>query len=428
MLVYVINDNGQPLMPTQRFGKVRRMLNSGEAKVVNRCPFTVRLNYHAEENVQPISLGIDAGSKIIGVSATTEDSVLYEAEVEVRNDVSDLLTDRRKLRSSRRNRKTRYRKPRFLNRTASKKKGWLAPSVQQKVDTHLTVIYRVHKMLPINSITVETAQFDIQKIKALEKGLPLPEGTDYQNGETKDFANLREYCFARDNYTCQYCKGKSKDPILHMHHWNYWRGDHSNKPDSVITLCATCNNSKNHKKDGFLWGWEPKITRSYKDAAFMGIMRWALYNKLKSIYPNVHMTYGYITKDDRIKAGLAKAHYTDARCISGHPDAKSLGYYFYQKKVRCHNRQIHKLTISKGGYRKNNQAARYVSGYQLFDKVLYKGKECFVFGRRSNGYFDIRTLDGTKISAGVSYKKLKLLEKRKTYLTERRKVGQETLA
>ena len=96
MLVYVINDNGQPLMPTQRFGKVRRMLNSGEAKVVNRCPFTVRLNYHAEENVQPISLGIDAGSKIIGVSATTEDSVLYEAEVEVRNDVSDLLTDRRK--------------------------------------------------------------------------------------------------------------------------------------------------------------------------------------------------------------------------------------------------------------------------------------------------------------------------------------------
>ena len=421
MLVYVINNDGQSLMPTQRFGKVRRMLKGGDAKVVNRCPFTIKLNYQAKEYTQPVSLGIDAGSKVIGVSATTEDRVLYEAEVEMRSDVSDLLTDRRKLRSARRNRKTRYRKPRFNNRTHAKKKGWLAPSVQHKVDVHLTVIDKIHKLLPISSITVEVAQFDLQKLKAEEQGLPVPKGVDYQQGELF-CRNLREYCFYRDNYTCQWCKGKSKDPRLHMHHWNYWRGDHSNKPDSVITLCATCNDSKNHKKDGFLWGWKPKITGSYKDATFMGIMRWALYNKLKSIYPDVHLTYGYITKDDRIKAGLAKAHYTDARCISGHPNAKSLGYYFYQKKVRCHNRQIHKLTISKGGYRKNNQAAKYVFGYQLFDKVLCKGEVGFIFGRRSSGLFDIRKLNGTKLSAGISYKKLKLLEKRRTCLTERRSV------
>ena len=91
MPVYVINDNGQPLMPTQRFGKVRRMLSSGKAKVVNRCPFTIKLNYHAEEKVQPVSLGIDAGSKVTGVSAETEDKVLYEAEVELRNDIVKLL-------------------------------------------------------------------------------------------------------------------------------------------------------------------------------------------------------------------------------------------------------------------------------------------------------------------------------------------------
>lgn len=93
-----------------------------------------------------------------------------------------------------------------------------------------------------------------------------------------------------------------------MHHWNYWNGDHSNKPSSVITLCDTCNDSKNHKKDsGFLWGWEPKVTKSYKDAAFMGIMRWSFYNKLKEIYPNVKMTYGYITKNTRIENNLPKS-------------------------------------------------------------------------------------------------------------------------
>ena len=141
------------------------------------------------------------------------------------------------------------------------------------------------------------------------------------------------------------------------------------------------------------------------------------------MYPmvNVKMTYGYITKNTRIKYNLSKEHYIDARCISGNPNAKSIdNVVYYQKKVRCHNRQIHKNTILKGGYRKSNQAPKYVFGYQLFDKVLYNNKECFIFGRRSSGSFDIRLLDGTKISAGISYKKLKLLEKRKSFLTERR--------
>ena len=428
MLVYVINNNGQPLMPTKRFGKVRRLLKDGKAKIVNRCPFTIKLKYHAEENVQPISLGIDAGSKYIGISATTEDEVLYEAEIEVRNDISKNLAARRELRRARRNRKTRYRKPRFLNRTSSKKDDWLAPSVREKVNTHLNIISHVCEMLPIANIVVEVAQFDLQKLKAIDQGLPIPKGTDYQNGELKDFNNLREYCFFRDNYTCQWCKGKSKDPVLHMHHWGYWFGDHTNKPSSVITLCRTCNDSKNHKKDGFLWGWTPKITKSYKDATFMGIMRWALYDELKKAYSNVKMTYGYTTKAIRIENNLPKSHYIDARCISRHPKAKPLGFYYCQKKVRCHNRQIHKLTISKGEYRKNNQASKYVFGYQLFDKVLYKGEECFIFGRRSNGYFDLRHLDGVKVSAGVSYKKLKLLEKRKSYLTERRKSSLEVMS
>ena len=161
----------------------------------------------------------------------------------------------------------------------------------------------------------------------------------------------------------------------------------------------------------------------FKDAIFMGIMRWTFYNRLKEMYSNVHMTYGYITKNTRIKNGLPKEHYIDARCISGNPLAKPLGYYYYQKKVRCHNRKIHKAKILKGGRKKLNQAPYEVKGYRLYDKVRYKQEEYFIYGRRSRGYFDIRTLDGDKINNGsISYKKLKLIEKRKKYLIERRVV------
>jgi N6-L-threonylcarbamoyladenine synthase len=135
------------------------------------------------------------------------------------------------------------------------------------------------------------------------------------------------------------------------------------------------------------------------------------------------MTFGYITKNTRIENNLQKTHCIDAKCISGHPNAMPIGYYYYQKKVRNHNRQIHKCTIQKGGVRKNNQSPKYVFGYQLFDKVLYNGIECYIFGRRASGYFDLRLLDGTKIAPAVSYTSLKLLEERKTILTERRVQG-----
>lgn len=143
-MVYVLNKNGQPLIPTNRHGKVKRLLRSRKAKVVKRCPFTIQLMYESTSHTQPINLGIDAGSKHIGVSATTEDKVLFESDVELRNDIVDLLSTRRQNRITRRNRKTRYRKPRFNNR--KRKDGWLAPSIQNKVDTHLTVVKKVHEI------------------------------------------------------------------------------------------------------------------------------------------------------------------------------------------------------------------------------------------------------------------------------------------
>ena len=413
-MVYVLSKSGQPIMPTKNHAKVRLLLKSGKAKVVNRCPFTIQLTGVSKTYTQNVTLGVDAGSKKIGLSATTPKKVLFEAEVTLRNDIVDLLASRRELRRARRNRKTRYRKARFLNRVKTKKQGWLAPSVQHKVNCHLAVVQKAHKILPISKIIVEVASFDIQKIKN-----PEISGTEYQQGEQLGFWGVREYVLHRDGHQCQCCKGKSKDKILNIHHIES-RKTGGNTPNNLITLCETCH-TKYHKGEIKL---PTKIKRgmSFRDATFMGIMRWAFFNKLKEIYSNVHLTYGYITKNTRIKNNLPKEHYIDARCISKNPLAKSSGEVFYFKKVRCHNRQIHKVNPLKGGLRKRNQAPYEVCGFRLFDKVLFKGQVVFIFGRRSTGRMDIRLLNGTKINASVGYKKLKLLEIRKNFLVEQRKV------
>lgn len=414
-MVYVLDIDGEPLMPTTRHGKVRRLLKEGKAKVVKRCPFTIQLLYDSTRYVQEVNLGIDSGSKHIGVSATTKEKVLYEADVELRNDIVDLISTRRELRRVRRSRKTRYRKDRFNNRVSTKKTGWLAPSVKQKIHTHLTVINNVYKILPIKNLIVETASFDIQKIKN-----PNISSEEYQRGEQLNFWNVREYVLFRDNHICQCCKGKSKDKILNVHHIES-RKIGGNAPNNLITLCETCH--KGYHNGTIKLPKSIHRGMSFRDAAFMGIMRKTLLSELRKIYPNVKETYGYITKDTRISYNLSKDHYIDARCISGNPSAKPLGHYFYQKKVRCHNRQLHKMTILKGGIRKNNQADYLVKGFRLFDKVKYNNKEYFIFARRKSGFFDVRNFLGEKVNkSSISYKKLKFLETRHNILTERRMV------
>ena len=417
-MVYVLDIDGQPLMPTSRHGKVRRLLNSHLAKVVKRCPFTIQLLYQSTKETQPVSLGVDAGSKHIGLAATTDKKVVYQEELIPRNDVVKLLSVRRALRRSRRNRKTRYRKARFNNRVHSKHKGWLAPSVEVKIQEHVTAIKRICQILPVSEIHVETAEFDLQRLKAMEEGKPLPVGTDYQLGEQYDFYNTRQYVLHRDGYTCQCCGTHDNNVKLHVHHIES-RQTGGSAPNNLITLCEHCHKALHEGKLKLPKG--KKRGKSYRDAAFMGVMRNTLLERLrKEMNIPVTGTYGYITKYWCEKAGLEKSHINDAVCISKHPYAKPLNTYHLTKAVRHHNRQIHKAKFSKGSIRKRNQAPYLVKGFRLFDKVLYQGKECFIFGRRVSGRMDVRLLDGAHINASVGYKNLKLLESRKAYLIERR--------
>ena len=407
-MVYILDINGNPLMPTNRYGKVRRLLNSNKAKVKNNCPFVIQLLYKTTDYVQDITLGIDSGSKHIGVSAIGNNKVLYEGDIELRNDIVNLLAERKANRVSRRHRKTRYRKPRFNNRRKDKK--WLAPSISHKINTHLRVVKDLHKILPINKMIVEVAAFDIQKLKN-----PNIMNLEYQIGEQYSFNNVREYVLWRDNHMCQCCKGKTKDKILNVHHIES-RKFGGNAPDNLITLCKTCHLGyhngivelpKNIKRG-----------QSFRDATFMSIMRWNFYNKLKELYPNVSMTYGYITKDVRIKNQLPKEHYIDARCIAGYPNAVSENIVYYQKKIRCHNRQIHKYTINKGGERKMNQAPYIIRGYRLYDVVLAKGKKWYIHGRRTKGSFILKDLNNNSLE--ITPTKIKLLYHQRSFLTERR--------
>lgn len=403
-------------MPTERHGKVRRLLKEGKAKVLRRCPFMVQLLYETGDAVQEITLGVDAGSKHIGLSATTETKELYAGEYKLRTDITKNLTTRREFRRVRRNRKTRYRKPRFNNRVKSKHKGWLAPSIEAKIGSHLKIIEDIHRILPISKIVIETAAFDIQKLKADLEGFAAPEGEEYQQGEQLGFWNVREYVLFRDGHMCQCCKGKSGNKVLNVHHLES-RKTGGNAPNNLVTLCETCH--RRYHKGEIELPANIKRGAKFSDAAFMGIMRWACYDKLKNTYPDVKMTFGYITKNTRIKVGLEKSHAVDARCISGHPNAVAAKEIFLMRKVRRHNRQIHKATINKGGYRKRNQAPYEVKGFRLFDKVRFKGEECFIFGRRSSGSMDVRKIDGTKVNPGAGFKKLTLLEKPSGYIVER---------
>ena len=417
MSVYVQDINGQPLMPTDRNRWVRKAIESGKAIVVKECPFTIRLTYETKTKVvQPITLGVDAGSEHIGLSASTERNEVYASEVELRTDVTKNLSTRRELRRGRRYRKTRYRKPIFLNRVHGKNKGWLAPSIETKIDAHVQAIKKVMQILPISNIVVEVASFDMQKIKAISEGKPLPEGTDYQQGEQLDFWNVREYVLFKDNHTCQCCRGKSGCKELNVHHIES-RKTGGNAPNNLVTLCEMCHNQY-HRGEIKL----PKTIRRgdiFRDAAFMGIMRWELLGRLRDIYPGiVSSTYGYITKTTRITNNLPKSHSVDALCISNHPQAERSDSVYMQKRVRRHNRQLHKTNILKGGIRKANQAPREVKGFRLNDKVLYKGQECFVHGRRTSGYFDLRLFDGTKVDPCASWKNLTLIEHTNTIITK----------
>ena len=402
MLVYVLNKYGKPLMPCKP-RNARILLKEKKAKVVNRTPFTIQLLYGSSGYKQQINLGVDAGSKYIGLSATTSKRELFKATVELRQDISKLLEFRKNQRRSRRSRKLRYRPARFNNRG---KKGKIAPSIQHKIDSHITIIKKVCNFLPVENIIVETAEFDTHKLKN-----PDIQGVGYQHGDAMGFYNVKTAVLNRDNYTCQICGAQNTQ--LQVHHLQFRSHGGSDSMENLTTLCKDCH-EKIHKNQLIF----NKKVKSFKHAAHMNIMRKKIVKILKNEFDNVFETFGYLTKFNREKLGINKTHSNDAFIISHNFNAQQYHIEYLFRKVRRHNRQIHKAKPGKGGIRQCNQSPYIVNGFRRYDKVMYKKIECFITGKRSSGYFQLKKFDGTVISQGVSSKKLKLLETSKGWLID----------
>lgn len=266
---FVIAADGTRLMPTFNVKKVRTLLRSGKAKIVQYRPyFAIQLSYTPENiTILKSEISVDTGSEHIGISTK---SAKHEYLSEQRDNLSDEKEQHDaqiKIRRSRRNRK-RYRKPRFDNR--KRKKGWLAPSLEHKKDNHVRLIKKLLEVFPATDVYLEMGSFDTQALAAIEKGEPLPQGKDYQRGSRYEFDTLREAVLFRDNYTCLVC-GKSciKDGVaMKIHHIGFWRKDHSDRMDNLGAVCEFCHIPVNHKEGGILWGFEPEL-KSLKDAAFM---------------------------------------------------------------------------------------------------------------------------------------------------------------
>lgn len=409
MFVYVLDMDGQPLMPASRFGKVRRLLRDKKAKVVRSCPFTIRLLYEPETKiVQEVILGVDTGSKHVGVACIGNDKVLYQAQVELRDDIKKKMDSRRMYRRSRRNRKTRYRKCRFLNRRNSIRKDRYCPTIVSKYYGHEREIEFCKKILPIKDIVLETGKFDTQ---LMEKPWLQEQKWAYQKGVNYGYANAREHALVRDNYTCQCC-GK-KNCRVEAHHIVFRSKNGSNDLENYVTLCEDCHKAVHSGEIELKLKGKRKGTLRY--ATQMSIIRSMLLKK----YPDAVETYGYVTKANRENLGLSKDHYIDACVIASGGLEFEQSHTLYQK--RCVS--VQSRTLTKGARDEKKIPTGKVCGFKRYDKVQYLGVICFVKARRTRGIFVLMDIDSNDLDfrniGGVkepSYKSIKRINARKSIL------------
>ena len=397
-MVYVLNKGGRPLMPTDRHGKVKHLLKSGKAKVIKKCPFTIKLLYENTNHTQNLTLGVDTGSGTIGAAVSKNNGdIIYMSEIIVRNDITDKMKQRTKYRRSRRTRKTRYRKPRWLNRKNSIKSDRFNPTMISKFHSHVKEIEYIKSILPITTMIFETGQFDMHLMKNPSLANPEVRHWGYQKGTNYGFENTKAMVLNRDNYTCQCCKGKHKDSKLEVHHIIFRSQGGSDEQSNLITLCHTCHKNLHSGKVNLKL--KGKMKGNLKYATQMNSIR----KQLLKLYPDAIETFGYVTKANRLVLGIEKEHYYDACTIATQGNAFTVKSNLYKKKC-----------VSDGDFQKTKGIRSEqpiitdkICGFRKFDKVKYFGREYFIKGRMSTGYAILMDIEGKKIDFSAMPKGLK---------------------
>lgn len=398
--VAVVSNTEKPLMPTSPY-RARKLLDSGKAKIYSYRPFAIMILDRADGNVQEIEYKSDTGYLHVGISVCSEKQEYIREQRDLLQDEVERHKDCRKYRRNRRSRK-RYRKPRFDNRISkihkTEKDGgvWLAPSLIHKVEVQVDLFSRICRVMPITDAYFEMGKFDPVYMKALEKGDPIPEGTDYQRGERYQISTKRAAVFARDHHTCVFCgRGIEDNAYLHVHHSGYWKSDHSNRLDNLVTCCEQCHTPENHQPGGILYGKIPKVS-NMASAAFMNTVRYELLRRLKKAVPGVtfHVCYGVETDQIRKERSIPKSHTNDAYCLGRFFPKHRIEEEVYQK-VRRNDRILQKF-----------YDASYVD---LRDGTMKKGKE-LTNGRinrnHKKDHEDLHPFRGRKVKKGrVSIRK-----------------------
>lgn len=362
--------------------KARILLKENRAKIIGYQPFTIQLIVPTGESTQEVHLGVDTGAKHIGIAATSGNKVLVKGEIELRDDIHKNMQVRSALRRDRRNRNTRYREARFLNR--KRKDGWLPPTVQSKLNATFMWIDKFCDLLPNPVLHIEVGKFDIQKMIN-----PDIENEEYQNGQCAGYYDVRYFVFARDNYTCQVCKKQNK--ILNTHHLLYKSKGGSDRADNLITVCTDCHSSENHKEGSILYDWmiKHKRVKQYKEATFMNVVRKRTFQK----YPDAIITYGSETSPYRKELGLNKTHYNDAIAISKIENIKeNTQDSFYIKQFRKKKRSLHESIPTRGRRKEKNVNAERRNknspcraGWFMNDMVSFQNKVGWIYGFSGGG-------------------------------------------
>jgi 5-methylcytosine-specific restriction endonuclease McrA len=344
----------------------RILLKKGQAKVVNRFPFIIQLHYATGETKQPIKLGVDSGYQEIGFSATTKQLELISGTLTLRKDVSKKIEERRNYRRTRRTRLW-YRKPRFLNR--KKAEDWLAPSTQHRLDSHISLVKRLEAMLPISFKKIEVANFDAHKMQH-----PEIKGIEYQQGELQGY-EVKEYLLDKWGRKCAYC-GKRDIPLEVEHIVPKSRGG-TDRVSNLTIACRACNLKKGNQTAGE-FGYptiQHQAKQPLKAVACLNTIRWRIVEQLAA----AEHTYGYVTKYQRTKLGLEKAHVNDAFVIAGGTNQERCQPYEVIQ-VRRNNRS---LQLNRKGFKPSIRRQRYQ--LQPHDLVKYEGKTYSVKGTHCLG-------------------------------------------
>ncbi|MFD3388976.1 RNA-guided endonuclease IscB [Ligilactobacillus salivarius] len=326
--IYVVDSNGTPLMPTSRLGMVRRWLKTGQARWFGNSRKTIQFVRPVTTNTQELTLEVDAGFHL-GLSVVGNQREYYAAE-SLRKSEKDRITTRRELRRSRRNR-LRYRQARFDNRR--RKDGWLAPSIQHRLDFTIKEIKRLYTFLPITNLVVEVTPFDNQKLLN-----PNIKGWQYQKGKMYGFKTIKDYLLARDNYRDALDGKQYPASQLRVHHLVQRKDGGSNQPDNLVLLSDVNHNQANHN-NGVLAKLRQnrQKTIDYRGAYFMSVLA----TRLSNYFEHYTTTQGYLTANLRRKYGIEKSHLNDAFVIAGGTDTTLRTNNVYSRqKLRNNNRVL----------------------------------------------------------------------------------------